>query len=918
MHFSKKILFTAIATAFVASCGSDNDDPAPKPQNSSSQTTSSTAQSSSTASSSSEANASCPNNVCTISGNITEDMTLSADYTWVLNGIVTVGEGNVNLADQAAVDAVKAAGVTLEIEAGTEIKATDDAALIITRGSKIMAEGTAIAPITFSSAVDDDYDGEGEWGGVIIQGLAPQYGVGGTGACFGTGTVCNIPGEGGSDVAFYGGNDPADDSGVMRYVRIAEGGYVSGPNNEINGLTLQGVGHSTQIEYIQVHGNLDDGIEWFGGTVNVKYAVLTNNDDDDIDFDEGYQGNIQHVIIRKHADKAAPTGSNDPRGIEANSSSPDQAPETNAVLSNITIIGSDLVLGDNKQPGMRLRGDVNTNIWNSAVSGYGDCVRIDSGDNVFVNFIGSCDESFWDDKTSGASITATNATDVAGGQLEFDDLLAIMNMEARLDAPVTNITAVDNGSGFIFDVTDYVGAVNPDAMASDRDWYSEWIIPGSLVAPTQEIKTPEAADFVTCTGTVCTIGGVIDEDYTMTFGTTWVLNGFTQVGAGNVNVADQAQVDAIIAAGVTLTIEPGVHVRATDDAALVVTRGSKLMAEGTFSKPITFSSATDDDFDGEGEWGGVILQGFAPQYGVGGTGPCYGAGVVCNIPGEGSSDVAFYGGNNPADNSGAMKYVRIAEGGYVAGPNNEINGLTLQGVGHQTSLSYIQVHGNLDDGIEWFGGTVNLKYAVLTNNDDDDIDFDEGYQGNIQHVLIRKHPNKAAPTGSNDPRGVEANSSSPDQVPETNATLANFTILGSDLVTGANSQPALRLRGDVNTRIWNSAVSGYGDCIRIDSGDNVFMNFIGACLGDFLDDNTMGASITSTGLTEVSGGALTFDSKWAVTNAEASLASGVTDFAAVDNGSNFTFDATDYVGAVDPSAATAWWEGWTIEGSLAQ
>ena len=76
----------------------------------------------------------------------------------------------------------------------------------------------------------------------------------------------------------------------MRYVRIAEGGLVAGPDNEVNGLTLQGVGHGTTLEYIQVHNNLDDGIEWFGGTVNAKWVVLTNNDDDSLDYDEGYQG----------------------------------------------------------------------------------------------------------------------------------------------------------------------------------------------------------------------------------------------------------------------------------------------------------------------------------------------------------------------------------------------------------------------------------------------------------------------------------------------------------------------------------------------------------------------------------------------------------------------------------------------------
>ena len=102
-----------------------------------------------------------------------------------------------------------------------------------------MADAYANNPITFSS-LDDNYDGTGEWGGVIVQGFAPQYGQGGTGACFADGEAwCNVLGEGGDFVQEYGGSNPADDSGIIRYVRIAEGGLIAGPNNEINGLTLQ-------------------------------------------------------------------------------------------------------------------------------------------------------------------------------------------------------------------------------------------------------------------------------------------------------------------------------------------------------------------------------------------------------------------------------------------------------------------------------------------------------------------------------------------------------------------------------------------------------------------------------------------------------------------------------------------------------
>jgi len=256
-----------------------------------------------------------------------------------------VGKGNVTIANTTQADAIKSAGVTLTIPAGVEVKASLDGALVVTRGSKLHAEGTAASPITFSSDSDADYDGSGEWGGLIIQGFAPQYGANNTGTCDLNG-VCNVTGEGGALVGKFGGTDAADNSGILKYVRIAEAGKIAGPNNEVNGLTLQGVGHGTTIDYIQVHGSLDDGIEWFGGTVNVTHAILTNNDDDDIDYDEGYKGNIQFAFVRKDPSiaRTGPYGSNDPRGIEANSKVGDskQVSATNAVLSNITILGSNV------------------------------------------------------------------------------------------------------------------------------------------------------------------------------------------------------------------------------------------------------------------------------------------------------------------------------------------------------------------------------------------------------------------------------------------------------------------------------------------------------------------------------------------------------------------------------------------------
>jgi len=869
---------------------------------------------------------SCNGNTCTITGVVNQNYTMQASRNWILDGVVQVGNGNATLANADAVAATKAAGVTLTIEAGTNIKSLDDGVLLVTRGSKLNAIGTATAPITISS-LDDNFDGEGEWGGVIIQGFAPQFGKGNTGACFGSGTVCNVAGEGGTFVGNYGGNDPADNSGTIKYLRIAEAGLVAGPNNEVNGLTLMGVGYGTTVDYVHVHNNLDDGIEWFGGTVNVTHIVLTNNDDDDIDFDEGYKGNIQYAIVQKNQTKAQPTGSNDPRGIEANSSNADLVTETQAVLSNVSIIGGPVVNASGRtQPGVLARGAVTMSMFNSAVKGFNaGCIRIDDADtnndstadvrsNVsLTNVLGDCAAGLY---ARRAADSATNAT---ASTITFNDAYAINESSARLSA-APSITPVANGSSFQFEPTNYVGAIAPDTSAASA-WWAGWTLPGVL-APVAE--TPAPASFVSCASNVCTVTGTINTNYTFTAGTEWRIDGTVLVGSGNRTITDAADVAAVKAAGVTLTIRPGVNVKAFDDGVLIVTRGSKLVADGSANAPITFSSL-DDNFDGEGEWGGVIVQGFAPQFGRGNTGACFGSGTVCNVAGEGGTFVGNYGGNEPADNSGVLRYVRIAEGGLVAGPNNEVNGLTLMGVGHGTLVDYVQVHNNLDDGIEWFGGTVNVRHMVLTNNDDDDIDFDEGYKGNMQFAIVRKNPTKTAPTGSNDPRAIEANSSNADLVVDTQAMLANLTLIGGPVnnVSG-RTQPGVLARGAVTMSMVNSAVRGFDvGCVRIDDADTnndtvadvrsvvSLSNVLGECTAGFYArraaDNASNAGAST----------VTLDTSYALTESTATL-SAPSSITPVNNGSNFTFDATDYIGAVKPgtSANSAWWKNWTIPGSL--
>ncbi|MAD44213.1 MAG: hypothetical protein CMI02_07960 [Oceanospirillaceae bacterium] len=486
MELKKSYLAVALMAATLVGCGSDDDD--------------NDNNTGGNGGGSSASFVSCDGDTCTLSGTIDEDYTLTADKTWLLRGFVKVGYGNGGVNNAADVASLKANGATLTIEAGTHVRAYNDGVLLVTRGSKLEAVGTAAEPITFSSYQDEDFDGMGEWGGVIVQGFAPQYGAGNTGACFegNTDEVCNVVGEGGTGVGFYGGNDPADDSGTISYVRIAEAGKVAGPNNEINGLTLQGVGHGTTIDYVQVHNNLDDGIEWFGGTVNVTHAVLTGNDDDDIDFDTGYKGNVQFAIVRKNPTATGPSGSNDPRGIEANSSDEEYVPQTEGALANITIVGSEVnkaanSKGDTGQPGMRLRGSLTARIYNSAVINFTDCVRIDDSntDNddsttgagmpsgidsvsnvTLTNVVGQCDDDFYakrDADTENGNVGAATVT---------------LDAAAALTAPAGAVSVaawapVDNGSGFAFENTDYIGAVEPGTAAADA-WWAGWIIPGSL------------------------------------------------------------------------------------------------------------------------------------------------------------------------------------------------------------------------------------------------------------------------------------------------------------------------------------------------------------------------------------------------------------------------------------------------------
>jgi hypothetical protein len=233
-----------------------------------------------------------------VTQNITTNTTWTNDRPYQLGGRIVV-----------------TAGATLTIEPGTIIKGeagtgANATALIIARGGKIMADGRADAPIIFTSVADEispedvaagdftspnlDPTVNGLWGGVIVLGHAPIS------ASNDQGDISQVQIEGipTSDAnGLYGGNDPADNSGVLRYISIRHGGANIGSGNEINGLTLGGVGSGTVIEHIEVVSNQDDGIEWFGGSVDVNHVVIWNVGDDAIDTDQSWSGTLNNFVI---------------------------------------------------------------------------------------------------------------------------------------------------------------------------------------------------------------------------------------------------------------------------------------------------------------------------------------------------------------------------------------------------------------------------------------------------------------------------------------------------------------------------------------------------------------------------------------------------------------------------------------------
>lgn len=380
--------------------------------------------------------------VCAISGSdtapITQDLHLTSDADYLLDGPVFIGDD--------------AAETVLTIDAGVTVYGGDGAFLLIQRGSKIEAEGTAAAPIVFTSAKEVGSRGPEDWGGLVINGKAPI-----NNADSGDGSA---PGEAGT--GRYGGNDAADDSGTLKYVRVEFAGNKVDSENELNGIAFQGVGNGTTVDFIQTHMTSDDGIEFFGGTVEVKHVVVTGSDDDSIDWTGGWQGKAQFVV----AEQSAASGPEAERGIEADNleANNSAAPFSDPTLSNFTLIART----GNTSNGMRLRRGTRGEFHNFVITGFeGFCVNVtetqteanvDDESLVISNHVHDC-----------ASGSAAEGKAVQLCQDEAVEANPLLNAwQPQAGSPALAIGAGPTDS--FFDTVDYAGAFD-----GTNDWTAGWI-----------------------------------------------------------------------------------------------------------------------------------------------------------------------------------------------------------------------------------------------------------------------------------------------------------------------------------------------------------------------------------------------------------------------------------------------------------
>ena len=760
------------------------------------------------------------------------ETTWTSGNTYVLDGLVYLESGG-----------------TLNIEAGTTVKAAikadvttgdNTSALIISRGAQIFARGTAAAPIIFTAEQDDLDDADdlgpaqrGLWGGLILLGNAPitfsavQNSI--------EGITANI------EKAQYGGDDPEDNSGVLNYVSIRHGGFSLTGGSEINGLTLGGVGSGTEIDYVEVFANSDDGIEWFGGTVNVSHASVAFCGDDGMDYDLGWKGKGQFWFVIQEPDAPGGTG----RAGEHDGADPDsQMPFSQPTIYNATYIGvgtdgapddGDAADPDPKSTySVVFRDNAGGYYNNSVFTGYnGAAIGIEQRDDETPDS--------YDRLTAGDLALNNNLfSDFAAGDAATDLFLAVDPNDEKIDGMASDtvaarLTAAGNeigetgiagisrtNDGGLDPRINADGAALTGGVASDDEYFAQVTYRGAFGNSANWLEGWTALDQNGFLGDLVTpesnnADDCITIDDSDLDGTE---HNWTSDNCYNLDGLVYLEEDGIlnIEAG-TVIRGLGVNSISTGDnaSALIISRGAQIFARGTADEPIIFTAQQDDlddptdlDQSVRGQWGGLVVLGNAPitaEADVNGI-----EGIVS------SEERARFGGDNAEDNSGVLNYVSIRHGGFALSSGNEINGLTLGGVGSGTEIDYIEVFANLDDGIEWFGGSVRVDHASVSYCGDDGIDYDNGWLGGGQYWFVLQGPNDVGGTG----RAGEHDGAQPDaNMPFSNPTIYNATYVGigeGELTDDGDAADAAP-KSAYSVLFRDNAAGSYNNSIFIDYND---------------------------------------------------------------------------------------------------
>jgi hypothetical protein len=872
-----------------------------------------------------------------INADITTSQTWTADNEYILQDRIYITNGATLTIE---------AGVTVRGEPESALNARDPGTLIATRGSKIRALGTKLHPIVFTDLDDDNigtnpgtfpYDTlanaqslTGQWGGLIL--LSYGYVANNTAGAPDPAREFQIEGlTATAEKGFYGGcsellagpygrNCDDSDSGTLNYVSIRYGGFNLSANNEINGLTLGGVGRETEIDYVDVFNNKDDSVEFFGGAANVKHFVSANAGDDGLDYDEGWRGRVQFLFTMQ----GTPGTDKSDKGFEQDGGTgvDNSQPFAIPTIYNATVVG----LGNDKltytarltNTALHFRDNAGGRQYNSAYLDFGGAAAMIEGGSTACTAAGSSGE-----RSSTAYATDPNyQLGPAGGlQLELEDDVfycfgaptsdLVPTGKCTISAAACCQTADCGGAGGT--CADQAPTYGGDAGKIHRDngaftnaaLDNTYVPCGGTLPIRQLVRTvvanpavpnpvalidpiPAAGSPLASTNRATPNDGFFENaPYKGAFAPNnsgnWAdgwstlarlgyfparpqVNVVADVTASETWTADREYVltDRVyVTGGSTLTIEPGTVIRAEPESALnardpgtlIIARGSKINAQGTKANPIVFTDLADDSvraFPGTfpydtvlnaqtvvGQWGGVVLlgTGYVANNTAGGPDPAR----EFQIEGlTATAEKGFYGGcaeflagpygrNCDDGDSGVMTYVTIKHGGFNLSANNEINGLTLGGVGRSTALDYIEIFSTKDDFIEFFGGAANIKHLIGVAGGDDGLDFDEGWRGRVQFFFeVQGTPGTdKGDKGFEQDGGTGVDNSQPFAIP----TLYNSTVVGlgnNKSYTGKLTNTAMHFRDNAGGRHYNSAYLDFGGAAAMIEGGSTVCTAAGS------------------------------------------------------------------------------------------